>query len=147
MSKLIKLPASALYVPDDELTQFTSTFDCSPEAFGSIDITVSDEAYSAVQTTLTMTTGMKWEYALEYGDVLWRREGNCIAIPRGLISAQHNIPGRFKVLRSLLSRNYEEPRIHLLISDGHTYWWLYYHLRKVPSVTSILPGIRFKVTQ
>lgn len=147
MARLIKLTASALYVPDDELAAFTSIFNCSPEALGSIDITVSDEAYSTAQTVLT--TDRELEYRLEYEDFPWR-EDNRILIKRGLISAQHRMSGRFDIRMAMLSRVHGEPCINLLIDTEYTHWWLYYHLERALS-TSVhkvdASSIRFRIMQ
>lgn len=145
MSKLIKLPASALYVPEGELATFTRRFKCNPDELGTVLLTVSDEAYQEAQTTLITTGEDDYSYtSLEYGTS--SDEFDPI-IPRGLIRAQHNMPIVFSVVRATLTRRFGKPRIHLHTSNGYSRWWLYYHLEKVPSVASILPGIRFRITQ
>lgn len=143
MAKLIKLPTSALYVPENTLSTFKSRFKCSPYKLGTIRLTVSDEAYSAVQTALT--TDMECAYSLEYGD---SSDVFDPIIPRGLIRVRHNIPGRFDVIRAILSRSFEEPRIDLLTYNEHTSWWLCYHLKRAISTSMCeVPGVRFKVMQ
>lgn len=141
MSKLIKLTASALYVPDDERLMFAYRFNCNPDELGVVLLTVSDAAYIAVKTVLTTDR----EYSLVYDNWPSWWEDNC-EIQGGLVRARHNMSERFDVLRATLSRVSGEPCINLLTYNGSALWWLAYRLKNVPLIYDV-PGIRFKVTQ
>lgn len=146
MSKLIKLPASALHVPEDELLEFTHVFKCNPEDLGTIVISVSDKAVKVVREI--MTSSIARRVVLEEPGV----EGNHFLdrleyVPAGLIDVQHNSPGSgFFIRRVDVLRDSDlGPRIHIRTFNGRTHWWLYYKLDRIPLCAALTPSIRYRI--
>lgn len=152
MSKIITLPTSALYVPESELSEFTSVFNCNPDALGTIQLTVSDEAsklvrgvvnYSVTRRVALTTPDTNANYFSAY----WCERFNITHVHAGLINVQHNLPGtEFCIRRVDVFRDPSfGPRLHVKTVSGCTHWWLYYKLDRTPMCAALTPSIRFKI--